>query len=375
MIACQKLNGYLSPFSQLFTKPQWGNFKTILTGFFSEGKKSLSSIAKKVIGSKDQSNLNRFISTSDWNEKEVNDLRLKILSNNKKLKISSKGHFVIDDSLIEEFGKQMEGVGKHFDHTDNQYKNGRTILALFYVEEETVYAIDIRPYYKIEEVGELDFKTKNELAFEMIMEHLPKNERDYPVCLFDSWFSGKDFLEKLDKQNIKFVTRMKSNRNTFYENKKYKLPDLFTHTDIVVAEIEGWDKSLTMVKGEYRENSQDKTVNFYLLSNIDKTTTKAIRDHYDFRWPIEPGFKDLKQLLGWTDLSFKSSLSTLRMIYLSLLAHTIATKEKLKNKVKDTIGKVCDYFRKKSLKEIIKKAYTLGKKKVSLEYTLKAFCV
>jgi len=99
MIACQKLNGYLSSFAQLFTKPQRKNFK--------------------------------------------------------------------DDSLIEEFGKQMEGVGKHY------------------------------------------------------------------------------------QNNFRFVTRMKSNRNIFYKAKKYKLPDWFTYTDMVIAEIEGWNKKLTIVKSEF----------------------------------------------------------------------------------------------------------------------------
>ena len=67
MIAFPKLNWYISPFSALFSKPQWWNFKTIITGLFTEGKKSLLAISKKVVWTKDQSNLSRFISTSDWN--------------------------------------------------------------------------------------------------------------------------------------------------------------------------------------------------------------------------------------------------------------------------------------------------------------------
>ena len=330
MIACQKLNGYLSPFAHMFTKPQWSSFKTILTGLFTEGKKSLLAISKKVIGSKNQSNLNRFITKSDWNEKEVNDLRLKILNKNEKLKISSKGYFVIDDCLIEEFGKQMEGTGLYLDHSDSKYKLGRTIVALFYVENNKSYPIDVRPYYKIEEIGEIDFKTKNDLAYEMIEEHLPEHTEDYPICLFDSWYSGKEFLEKLDNLGVKFVTRAKSNRNIFQNEKKFKLPNLFTHTDTAKGQIEGWDKELTFIKGEHREDAQDKNEKVFLISNISKGTAKIFWDHYDYRWPIEPGFKDLKQLLGWTDISFKSSLSTLRMIYLSLLAYTIAAKEKIK---------------------------------------------
>jgi len=61
------------------------------------------------------------------------------------------------------------------------------------------------------------------------------------------------------------------------------------------------------------------------------------------------------------------------MIYLSLLAHIIATKEKIKNKTKNTIGKVCDYFRQELLRNIIKSAHALGKRNCSLELTFLSF--
>jgi len=372
MIATKKLDGYLSIFSKNLTKPQFENFRIAILWLFLDGKKSVTSISKKVINSKDQSTLNRFFSTSGWNEKEINKIRLKTLERNKDLKISSKGYFIIDDTLTEEFGEEMEWVGKYFDHTDGKYKNWRTILALAYAEWDNIYPIDVRIYYKIEEVWKLDFKTKNELAIEMIFEHLPKNKENYPICLFDSWFSWKDFLETLDKKGLMFITKPKSSRNVFIKGEKKKLPDLFEQADIAKWEIEWWRKELTFVKWEVRPNSQDNKENYYLMTNADLDRSDVI-DNYDNRWPVEPMFKDMKQLFGWKDISFRSSLSTLRMLYLSFVAYVIALKEKLKNKKLKTIGEVCDFFRRSFLVKLIKKAYTLWKKSFGIDAMLVLF--
>lgn len=397
MIASQVVNGYLSPFYRIFSKPQWENFWTIMMGLMTEWKKSLLWISKRIIHSKDQSTLHNFITKSNWDEKELNKMRLKILNNNQHLQISWDGYFVIDDTLVQKFGKQMEWVGNFLDHTDNKYKNGRSIVALFYVEKERiwgdsgdiVYPIDIRFYYKIEEVWEADFKTKNDLALEMIFEHLPDNKEDYPICLFDSWYSGKPLLSKLDEKNVLFVTRSKANRNIFQNEEKKKISEIFEEidtdweinkginkkTNVKIARgcIEWWKRELTFVKWEFRAQSQSKDENIYFISNIDTDSFSEIIYHYDFRWLIEPWFKDLKQLLGWTEMSFKSSLSTLRMTYLSLLAYTIAFKEKIKNGTTKTIGQSLKYISNSCLKSLIRFAYTLWKRKCSLEQALRKF--
>jgi len=348
---------------------------TITLGMFSEGKKSLLAMSKRVLKSKSQSCLNDFINKSTWNEKDVNDLRLKMLQKNSEFAFSSKGYFVIDDCLIEEFGKQMEGVGEHFDHADNTYKQARILTVLFYIEGENWYPVDVRPYYKKEWDDDIDFKTKNELALEMIKEHLPENKENYPICLFDSWYSGTKLLKSLDEIDVKFVTRLKSNRNLYHQEKKYKPKELFStlDTDIAQAELEGWNKVLTVALGEQRENAQDKDDNFFLISNIETTTAKELQNHYDFRWPIEPMFKDMKQLFGWADISFKGSLAVLRMIYISFLAYTIAMKERLKQKCTATVGNICNFFRNLSLKNIIKKAFTFGSQNLSLELLFSSF--
>ena len=372
MIATNKILWYVSQLWEIFSKPQMWNLITMIMWLISEWKKSLLSISKKVIWSNNQSSLNRFINNSDWNEKELNNLRLKMLQNNKEFKIKWTWYFVIDDTLTEEFWKQMEWVGKFYDHTTWTYKNARNIIMLFYVEESICYPVDFRIYYKIESIWELDFKTKNELALEMIFEHMPEKKELQAVVLFDSWFSWRDFLQALDEKWYRFVTVWKANRNIFINKQKIKVPDLFKQTDMALWEIEWYDKIFTFVKWEYRDESQDKR-DIYLISNINWLKTQEYMNKYDNRWKIEVWFKDFKQLFWWKDISFKSSLAVLRIIYISFFAYTISMKESFKQKinwVKATIWNICESLRKESLIELLKKIYAFWTKQIPLQSAL-----
>jgi hypothetical protein len=372
MIATNKILWYVSQLWEIFSKPQMWNLITMIMWLISEWKKSLLSISKKVIWSNNQSSLNRFINNSDWNEKELNNLRLKMLQNNKEFKIKWTWYFVIDDTLTEEFWKQMEWVGKFYDHTTWTYKNARNIIMLFYVEESICYPVDFRIYYKIESIWELDFKTKNELALEMIFEHMPEKKELQAVVLFDSWFSWRDFLQALDEKWYRFVTMWKANRNIFINKQKIKVPDLFKQTDMALWEIEWYDKIFTFVKWEYRDESQDKR-DIYLISNINWLKTQEYMNKYDNRWKIEVWFKDFKQLFWWKDISFKSSLAVLRIIYISFFAYTISMKESFKQKinwVKATIWNICESLRKESLIELLKKIYAFWTKQIPLQSAL-----
>lgn len=372
MIATKRIIWYISQLWEIFSKPQMWNLITIVMWIISEWKKTLLWISKRIIWSNNQSNLNRFINNSDWNEKELNNVRLRILKNNKEFKIKWNWNFVIDDTLTEEFWKQMEWVWKFYDHTTGKYKNARNIIMLFYVEETICYPIDFRIYYKIEYVGEKDFKTKNELALEMIYEHMPEKKELQPIVLFDSWFSGRDFLQALDEKWYRFITMWKTNRNIFINKQKLKVPDLFKQTDVALWEIEWYEKIFTFVKWEYREESQNKR-DIYLISNINWLDSKKYMNIYDNRWKIEVWFKDFKQLFWWKDSSFKSSLAVLRMIYISFFAYTISMKESFKQKtnwVKATIWNACDFLRKESLIELLKKIYAFWTKQIPLQSAL-----
>lgn len=99
-------------FKSMFSKPQFENFKRYLSGLIISDNKTLTAISSKFLEGVDQSNLNRFLTQSDWSPQELNELRLKLLEKNTRLGSKKKGIIIIDDSLIDKTGKKIEGVLK-----------------------------------------------------------------------------------------------------------------------------------------------------------------------------------------------------------------------------------------------------------------------
>ena len=99
----------LDVFRKCFSKPQWTHFKIYIHGLFlgEKGEKNIEDIASNVLDGKDQSSLNRFLTRSRWGIKKLNAIRLKESIHDRK-----GGVIVLDDMLIEKFGKLM-GNGSH----------------------------------------------------------------------------------------------------------------------------------------------------------------------------------------------------------------------------------------------------------------------
>lgn len=173
----------------------------------------------------------------------------------------------------------------------------------------------------------------------MIFEHMPEKKELQPIILFDSWFSWRDFLQRLDEKWYNFITMGKTDRNVFIDKHiKVKVSDLFKQT------------------------------------NIPNLTQKEYLDKYSNRWSIEVWFKDFKQLFWWKDNSFRWWLATVRMLYITFFAYTIAMKEKIKSWIsKITIWSVCESLRKESLIELLKKFYAFWTKQIALQSALSRY--
>ncbi len=75
MLIFKQIPGYFKrffkPFNRIFSKPQFENFKRLVSGFVLSDRKNIQEI-NSVYGDKDQSSLNRFVTESDWDIKEAN---------------------------------------------------------------------------------------------------------------------------------------------------------------------------------------------------------------------------------------------------------------------------------------------------------------
>src|SRR3989344_3222689 len=65
-----QLKKYLNDYRSIFTKPQFNHFSNLITGTIVSDNKTIQEI-NDCFAEKDQSNLNRFVNSSDWDEEEA----------------------------------------------------------------------------------------------------------------------------------------------------------------------------------------------------------------------------------------------------------------------------------------------------------------
>jgi len=350
------------------SKPQLSNLNILVHSIIlNTWKKSIVKLSNilNIIKTKDQSSLNRFLTTSSWNEKQINNIRIENLQNDNNFKMKWSWYIIWDDSLVVEFWEKMEYVWwYHFDHTDWKYKQWRSIVSALYCEEQwdwiIVYPLDFEIYYKIEDIWEIDFKTKNQIVTDLIDEINENwfkglNTFEKPIILIDSWYSWADLLTHLDQQWFRFIARGKENRviktqiktEKGMEERNINIMEILKEKPIIKGKIKKFDKDLYFISWEIKE-WEGRKESWYVITNIeineeDLKHWKKVLWYYNKRWKIEVFFKEMKQNFWWKDNSMCKSIWFLNYIYLTFISFTIMMKNKVKQWFKD-ISCVKDWF-------------------------------
>ena len=147
------------------------------------------------------------------------------------------------------------------------------------------------------------------------------------ILVFDRGYVDYNWWQKLNEDEITFVSRAKSNQNIFVVGQhKIKLERNIISDEVVIFgdynAMKIYKEKLRMIKYWDEENKKEYT---YLTNNF-KLTARQIADIYKDRWQIELFFKWIKQ-----NLKIKTFLGTSRnavmtqiwiaMIYYLLLAY------------------------------------------------------
>ena len=100
------------PFHSLFKqKRQLLQFKRLITGFGIAEKHTIAHMNGLFTNHTNQSNLNRFITNSDWDQSEMNRIKMCMIN-----KIEKDGIVILDDYIVEKSGKEIFGTDWHRDH-------------------------------------------------------------------------------------------------------------------------------------------------------------------------------------------------------------------------------------------------------------------
>ena len=263
----------------------------------------------------------------------------------------SKKAFVVDDSVVQRFGKKMPGISSHFDHTSGRHMMGQQVLTLGLSCEEGFVPLDNELFTSQTKVQALPtpFKdgrstvakrhrvavhqTKPEMVASMIRRALRAGiEGSY--LLADAWFGSKAILRLCQETALTAILRMKKNKMKYRVSETIKgklvkrdmdVKSLYQHSvrkqwrkipgqkyqaQVVDVELNlaqttkeeaQWiNVRLLFVRGAEQETKgqagkHDWAV--FLCTDTGLTATEIL-GLYAMRWAIEVYFKEAKQHLG-----------------------------------------------------------------------------
>ena len=326
------------------TKPKAENFLAFFLGISLCPLSTLKGFSEWLDGWKNQSSLNRFLTSGCWNPNDLQKMSLKWLA-----EVIAASHqtiyLIIDDSKAKKTGKFIEKV--YFDHDTSI---GKSILCHTFLTSilrigslELPFATELYDKTKKHKPG---FKSKLDIANEHIEAFLRIVPfKDKIVILFDSWYCAAKIISKLPS-DVSWVSRLKRNRTI-------KIDGFWFKPDEILSCVKTWNFKRIRINGEsywgcplrvevkelgvvtliiVKKKRYSKYAEFF-VSNID-APAKIILQHYSQRWRIEVFFRSIKQDFGMGGYQMRKFKGIRRYWALVLLTYTIVSV--LRNKWKKT---------------------------------------
>jgi hypothetical protein len=273
---------------------------------------------------------------------------------------------IIDDSLLEKFGRHMQGTGYLFSTKEGKSILCHDIVTSFMVVNGMGYPVDVRLYIREEVCREqkILFKTRIELACDLINSFTVPDGAEV-IVLFDSWYLCKDIVDAIHARGWHYVSEARANRRVIFgmndgmDMSISELPILNRHmfSDQVIEDelyssfqagvhIRSLGDLNLVVKMKIFQNDADEM--HFLLSDIMHMSIKDMILTYGKRHRIEEFYRDSKQSLGLGEYMVRDIRASNRHWRLVFVAYTLLIHlKRTQNLLKHTIGEMCDWIRER----------------------------
>lgn len=331
----------LPRFEPIFNRSQLRHFAEYLTGLIVSENKTITAINSHFMDHTDQSAKNHFLTDSGWDDKKLTQERFNLILERCQKKRITDGMFVIDDTIAHKTGKQIEAVDWFWDHSNHTYTLGHQVVSSQFVTGDFHVPLDYRLYRKEEDVGKEHFKSKLDLAVELIDQAVEANI-PFRCVAGDSWYFCEKIIKHLEHLHKDWIFASKSNRTINIKNRWIQLKDF-------VKELKAEDfKQVTITKTNGKQLTvfaYSKTVYmkkvgrvkvivsylkepfkgnpFFLVTNRKDWTIGTILSSYAQRWPVETFYRDAKQNLGFESCEMRRLRGIRRHWNLVFLAYTL----------------------------------------------------
>lgn len=352
---------FFKPFKKLFSKPQFDNFKRLVTGHILSDRKNIQEISA-IYSDKDQSTLNRFVTSSNWNYDKVNVIRVQTA--NKILGSKRSGVIILDDTVVKKTGKKMEKANYHRSGVTKKKEWGHCFVDSLYAEldSDIMYPIRIDSYLRQVDADEVNlFKTKRKIALEQI-DFALKNRIKANTVMADAWYYSTELVQELKSRRLKYFLGVKTSLKISLEREKRidikeylerlseenfeefecKNGKYFLHLQEV--SIRGVGKEILLVS--YKEGDENN-IKCYVTNHFGWESGKYINALLK-RWNIECLHRDTKQHLGLGEYQVRKYRGMQVVALAILTAYTLLILNKwpsLMQKFRPlkTIGEMCRF--------------------------------
>ncbi|MBI3293226.1 MAG: IS701 family transposase [Deltaproteobacteria bacterium] len=308
-------------YKPLFSEPQFRQFERFITGLMVSDHADIEALSEGYRLSQSYDALHHFVSDRPW---EINDVLEQTVRVIKQLpdgqRFHEKGMLIIDDTIIEKFGKLMEAAGKLWDHSKGRYlPYAHCLVGLVWADHQKLrYPLRFELYRKKEQcVDDVPFKTKIELAIALV-DWAIEQGIPFSTVVFDSWFFCKEVVDHLESLGKDWISMSKSDRKMVIERKTYSMETYGKTLDpatLPIIKVKNRTYAIQSVQARIQCLKREKqTVRLivsyekkadgtfvgpvFLVSNRKDIRPERLLRAYQIRWSIETFFKDAKSHLG-----------------------------------------------------------------------------
>lgn len=355
------LNTLFKPYKVLFSKPQFNHFRRLITGLVVSDNKTIQEINDS-FGQRDQSNMNRFVSHSDWGLDDMNKVRLEQVK--RHLSLRKKGVIIVDETLLHKTGREMELAGIHRSGITKRLEWGHMVVNAYYTDsDDNDFPITTDVYVRKKDCrkyGVTEFKTKREIALEEIDFAI---QCGLPVGLVigDAGYQSEVLVRKLIERRLDYIVGIRTTTKISVSRKKRISIAEYLNTiadddfELFLTEETGYFYHMKTVSvrgvGTVKlviscKYGDEENVKCY-ATNLDENN-ETIINLLIKRWRIECFHRDAKQHLGLEAYQVRKGRGMQVVALATFVAYTlvILAARILKTPLRPlrTIGEVCRYL-------------------------------
>jgi len=253
-----------------------------------------------------------------------------------------RGYLCLDDVVVEKpFAKRLPWGGWTYSHSQKRHVFGFHIVLCFWCNGDWRIPVGFR-LWRPKRAGMTPYRTKLELAQDLVSGVL-RTGLPFEYLVFDLWYNARWFTQWLDRQQILWVSTLKSNALITYRGRTRPVAVWAKHLPRhrIAGRTWAWSGTVHLPRyGPVRlvvaTNGQGDLD--YIVSNDRHRRGKTLVQRKRSRWDVETCFRDTKQLAGLGACQCRVPQAMERHVALVLLAFIVLQQARLDPS--ETVGEV-----------------------------------